>query len=266
MSIKFAAITPHPPLLIPSIGKDNLDRLKNTQNAFNKLSDELIKAQVDTILIISPHGKALESTFILNQNTEYAANFEEFGDFSSKMAWPGNLGLAQMIKATLKNKNTLHFLTEKTIDHGAAVPLFLLTEKLKDVSIIPINISGLDNKKHFEFGQEIQTALLDSAHRVGIIASGDLSHRLSPDAPAGFSPRGAKFDNKLIRLLKKQQTQDILDLPEDLIEDAEQCGLKSILILLGALDGLKYTPQVLAYESPFGVGYLTMDFNLADNL
>ncbi|MCK5211943.1 AmmeMemoRadiSam system protein B [Candidatus Parcubacteria bacterium] len=260
MSIVFAAITPHPPLLIPLIGKENLARLKDTQNAFNKLAEELKKNQVDTILIISPHGEALESTFVLNQNTEYVANFEEFGDCSSKKTWAGNLGLAQLIKATLKNKNSLHFFTDNKLDHGAAVPLFLLTEKLKDINIIPMNTSGLDNKKHFEFGQKIQAALLDSRHRVGIIASGDLSHRLSPDAPGGFSARGAKFDNKLLLLLKKQKTQDILDLPDDLIEEAEQCGLKSILILLGLLDGLNHTPQVLAYESPFGVGYLTMNF------
>ncbi|MCK5061469.1 AmmeMemoRadiSam system protein B [Candidatus Parcubacteria bacterium] len=262
MSIVFAAITPHPPLLIPLIGKDNLARLKDTQNAFNKLSEDLIKARVDTILIISPHGELLNSAFVLNQNIEYEANFEEFGDFSSCLTWPGRLGLAQMIKSSLKNKNSLHFLTKKTIDHGAAVPLFLLTEKLKNISIIPMNISGLSHKEHFKFGQAIQSALMDSEHRVGIIASGDLSHRLSPDAPGGFSPRGAKFDNKLLELLKKQKTRDILDLPKDLIEEAQECGLKPILILLGILDGLKYTPQVLSYESPFGVGYLTMNFKI----
>ncbi len=262
MSIVFAAITPHPPLLIPLIGKENLARLKNTQNAFNNLSKEIIKNKVDTILIISPHGELLNSAFILNQNTGYEANFEEFGDCSSRLTWPGRLGLAQMIKSSLKNKNVLHFLTKKTIDHGAAVPLFLLTETLKNISIIPMNVSGLSNKKHFEFGREIQTTLMNSRHRVGIIASGDLSHCLSPDAPGGFSSRGAKFDNKLLELLKKQKTKDILKLPQDLIEDAQECGLKPILILLGALTGLKYTPQVLSYESPFGVGYLTMNFKI----
>lgn len=260
--IVFAAITPHPPLLIPLIGKENLARLKDTENAFSKLAEELIKSRVDTILIISPHGELLESTFILNQNTEYIANFEEFGDFSSKKTWPGNMALAQTIKSSLKDKNQLHFFTDDKLDHGAAVPLFLLTEKLKDISIIPMNISGLGNKKHFKFGSDISSALADSKHRVGIIASGDLSHRLSPDAPAGFSPRGAKFDNKLLELLKNKKIKNILSLPEDLIEDAEQCGLKSILILLGLINGLKYSPQVLAYESPFGVGYLTMNFRI----
>ena len=33
-------------------------------------------------------------------------------------------------------------------------------------------------------------------------------------------------------------------------------------ILLGILEGMKYEPQLLSYESPFGVGYLTMNFKL----
>jgi hypothetical protein len=36
----------------------------------------------------------------------------------------------------------------------------------------------------------------------------------------------------------------------------------SILILLGILDEVKHEPQLLSYEYPFGVGYLTMEFKL----
>lgn len=41
MSLIFAAITPHSPVLIPAIGKDNLSRLEATRNAYAKLADEL---------------------------------------------------------------------------------------------------------------------------------------------------------------------------------------------------------------------------------
>jgi len=47
---------------------------------------------------------------------------------------------------------------------------------------------------------------------------------------------------------------------EKLISDAGECGLKSIAILLGILEGIKYEPQILSYEGPFGVGYLTAEF------
>ena len=262
MPINFAAITPHPPLLIPSIGKENLDRLKDTQNAFKKLSEELVKARINTILIISPHGQILEDTFSINQRPHYTANFEEFGDFAAQPTWPGNLGLAQEIKAKLETKNILQLYSEENIDYGAAVPLFLLTADMPDIKIIPLSYSELDNQHHFDFGRLIQPILDSAQERVAIIASGDLSHRLSKNAPAGFSARSAKFDNKLIELLSNKKTQDILNLSEDLIEEVAECGLKSILILLGILDNKKYSPQVLSYESPFGVGYLNMNFKI----
>ena len=48
----------------------------------------------------------------------------------------------------------------------------------------------------------------------------------------------------------------------DLIAEAGECGLKSIVILLGILDGINYKPRLLSYEGPFGVGYLVMQFEL----
>jgi aromatic ring-opening dioxygenase LigB subunit len=41
-----------------------------------------------------------------------------------------------------------------------------------------------------------------------------------------------------------------------LVQSAGECGLRSIVILMGALDGLKVKPEILSYEGPFGVGYL----------
>ena len=108
----------------------------------------------------------------------------------------------------------------------------------------------------------IKSKLLSSSARIAVIASGDLSHKLSKNAPAGYSPKGKKFDKKLIDCLLKKQTHEIIKFKPELIADAGECGLKSIIILLGVLEGMKYEPQLLSYESPFGVGYLTMNFKL----
>jgi aromatic ring-opening dioxygenase LigB subunit len=48
-----------------------------------------------------------------------------------------------------------------------------------------------------------------------------------------------------------------------LIEAAGECGLKSILILLGILKDLTWEPQILAYQTDFGIGYLSLDFKYA---
>ncbi|MFA4941255.1 MAG: AmmeMemoRadiSam system protein A, partial [Patescibacteria group bacterium] len=65
---------------------------------------------------------------------------------------------------------------------------------------------------------------------------------------------------KLVELIKNKKTPDILRLDEKMIEDAGECGLKSIVMLLGTLDGIKNEPRILSYEGPFGVGYLVASF------
>ena len=49
---------------------------------------------------------------------------------------------------------------------------------------------------------------------------------------------------------------------EDFVDDAGECGYRSILILMGILDGLNIKPRILSYEGPFGVGYLVADYKL----
>ena len=94
------------------------------------------------------------------------------------------------------------------------------------------------------------------------MASGDLSHRLTKDAPAGYSAKGKEFDQKLISLLKAHNIQDILNLDSSLVEEAGECGFRSILIILGILNQLDCKFDALSYEGPFGVGYLTANFKI----
>ncbi len=262
MPIVFAAIVPHPPLLIPSIGKKNINQLKATADSYAKLEQDLYASQADTLIIISPHGPLMEKSFVLNLNPEFFGDFKEFGDAATKLTIGGNIGLTHKIREKLAAKAPLQLISDPELDYGASVPLYLLTKHLPKLKIIPLYYSGLSLSAHFSFGQMIKNELLKADARVAIIASGDLSHRLNKNAPAGYSPKGKKFDKKLTELLLKKQNEQIIKLNYDLIADAGECGLKSIVILLGVLDGIKYEPQLLSYEAPFGIGYLVMNFKL----
>jgi len=262
MSIVFSAIVPHSPILIPAIGKENRDQLKATVAAYLKLEQDLYAAQPETIIIISPHGPLEEKTFVLNLSPEFTGDFTEFGDAVTKFSISGDVGLAHKIREQLETTSPLKLASEIKLDHGALVPLYLLTEHLKQIKIIPLYYSGLSLAEHFEFGQKLKEELLGDSTRVAIIASGDLSHRLNKNAPGGYSPKGKKFDNKLIENLKNKQTDEIVKLSPKLITEVAECGLKSIVIMLGILKGIKYEPQLLSYEAPFGVGNLVMNFKL----
>lgn len=260
--IVFSAITPHTPILIPAIGKENLTRLKATQQAMQKLEEDLYSSQPDSILIISPHGPIQTNVFTMNLGPEFIGNFEKFGDFATKIHLTCDIELAYKIRERLEVRAPLQLISDPDLDYGCLVPYYLLTKNLPKVKIIPLYYSSLDLNGHFKFGQLLKRELLVNKNRVAVIASGDLSHRLTKDAPAGYSPKGKKFDKKLIKYLIKNKTPEILKMRPDFIAEAQECGLRSIVILLGILEGINYQPQMLSYEAPFGVGYLVMRFKL----
>jgi AmmeMemoRadiSam system protein A len=121
-----------------------------------------------------------------------------------------------------------------------------------------MGVSGWPLHRFIEFGVWLQQRLRD---RVAIlIASGDLSHRLTPDAPYGFRPGGPVFDRLVIDALREQDWNRIEGLDPDLVEEAGECGLRPLAILLGAARTAGLTSQVLSYEGPFGVGYPVVAF------
>lgn len=262
MSIVTAAITPHSPLLIPTIGKEHLNFLKKTYYAYGEIENDLYAGQVDTIILLSSHGPSYENNFGINIGKEFKANFENFGDFSTKITLPGDVGLAQKLRERMLKEAPITLINRPELDHGLGVPLYMLTSNLKRVKIIPIYPSENDLNSHFEFGQKLRRPLLQEDKRIAVIASGDLSHSLSKNAPAGYSSKAAKFDQRIIESIKEKNFEDILELKEKTIEEVQTCALKPLSTLLGIFQPIQFEPELLSYEYPFGVGYLTMKFNL----
>ncbi len=258
----FSAIVPHPPILIPTIGKDNLDKIKKTETAMESLEESLYASKPDVIIIISPHGDIIPDAFSLNLNSTYQANFEDFGDFKTKLEFKSSPMLALRIKERVENELPLVLSSSPNLDHGIAVPLYYLTQHLKNIEIIPIYYSLLDYKTHFHFGELLKKEIAKSSKRVAVIASGDLSHTLTKDAPAGYSKAGEEFDSEFIDLLKKKNYKAIIKMDEKSIEKAAECGLRSFLILMGILEEYEHQVEILSYEGPFGVGYLVANFKL----
>lgn len=262
MSLVFSAITPHPPILIPQIGKENLDKLQATVQSYKILANELEKSATDTVIIISPHGEVQADAFTMNLNPIFKCNFEAFGDFSTKRIWDGNIGLAYKIRERMETRAPLQLVSEEDLDHGASVPLYLLTQNLPKIKVIPLYYSGLNNEAHFKFGELLKREIFYNKENIAVIASGDLSHRLSEDAPAGYSPEGKVFDKKIVDLLSHNKSKEIINLNQKMVHEAGECGLKSFIIQQGIMEGVTHKPKLLSYEAPFGVGYLTMNFEL----
>jgi len=174
--------------------------------------------------------------------------------------------LEKLGKELVKKKPDCILITSPHPDWGFNVPLHFLA---KDVHEIEVKTHLTDfelPQVHFERGKEL-IKNLKYIKRLAWIASGDMSHRLKEDGPYGLHPSGPKFDQKFIELLKKKDIRGILDLPERLVEEAGECGLRSFSMLLGALEASKidFNPEILSYEGPFGVGYLVANIRINPN-
>ena len=261
MSLVFAAITPHPPLLIPNIGKEESKKAEKTKQALEKLEQDLYLTKPEIIIVISPHGNSFPDAFSINAHTQFESNFKEFGDMDTKQTWHGSPELASKIDCSTHGK-VLHtsLVSEEKLDHGSSVPLFFLTSHLPNVRILPVGYTQLPVKDHLEFGYLLKEIIMSSDKRIAVIASGDLSHGLTKDSPAGFSETGKEFDETIIKLLETKNTTGVMNMEEKFVEEAMECGYRSILILLGILKNMDCEFKNYSYEAPFGVGYLVGNF------
>ncbi len=260
--IVFSAFVPHPPLLNPEIGKENLFKLEKTREAYKHLEAELYNSKPDIIIIISPHGKLHKEAFTINQNPELKVNFKDFGDLITNKVFSNELGLGYRIKESIETRLPILLTAEEDLDYGSSIPLLQLTNHLPNIKVLPIGYSDLSNKEHIRFAEIIKEEVNKSKKRIAIIASGDLSHKLHQDSPTGYSQRGQEFDQIIIKLLAQKKIEQLIDFDEELRKEAGECGFKSLLILLGIMKNMNYEPEKLSYEAPFGIGYLVQNFKI----
>lgn len=257
MALVFSCITPHTPLLMPTIGKDALGVIEKTRAAMIELEKELAALQPETIVIISPHGESLPDALSINLNAKYVTNFQEFGDLVTKTEWKSDMMLIDGIREDFKDKQLpLVLSSSEFVDYGCAVPLSYLTKNLPNVRVIPLLTSQLDMKQHYDMGKELKDEIMAATKRVAVIASADLSHRVAENSPDGLSPRGVAFDEKVMDMVTKHDFIGILDIDDAWSREAQSCGSKVLAVMAGVMDGVKHQAETLSYEKPFGVGYL----------
>lgn len=261
--IVFAGIVPHSPLLIPSIGKENLTQMQQTTDAMRLLSEELYATHPDTIVLISTHAAHHAEAFSVNLHDTYAVDLSGFGDMDVGRTFLGDTVFASMIQQQMQSDGIPFTLDSNAmLDYGSGVPLLLLTESLPQVKVVPVSVSGLDAKDHVAFGKALKDVCEQSSKRIAIIASGDLSHCVTKDAPMGFREEGPVYDQQIVSAVTSLSTSVLLNMDEALRSAAHECVHDQLLVLFGALERKQAKVHLLSYEHPFGVGYLVVHMHL----
>jgi len=173
-----------------------------------------------------------------------------------KLEFKNDLELGYKIRERTETTFGVNLTSENELSHNFSVPLYYLSKHLKNLLILPISYSKQTYQNHFEFGRVIRKIINESNKRIIVIATGDLSHKLTKEAPGGFSNKAKDFDNLILKTIKNRKLDKLTKIDTKVVKEAEECILNSLVLLAGILDKTNYKSNILSYEFPFGVGYL----------
>jgi len=255
--IVFSGIAPHPPIMVPEVGRESIRDVVDSIDAMAELASRVIESGAETVVLISPHAPLEADSFVAYHGPEVFGDFSRFNAPDTYFTAEVDEELLDAIRrAAAARQYDVSMLADQDLDHGVAVPLYFLFRNGWAGKVVTLGYSYLSNEDHVLFGSCIKQAVDQLNRRVAFIASGDLSHRLKPDAPAGYNVDAHIFDEQVVAALRANAPQRIAHIDHNLRRLAGECGYRSMLVAIGASSDLPLSCEVLSYEAPFGVGYL----------
>ncbi len=258
MPIVKAYIVPHPPLIIPDIGRGEEEKIQKTIDSYRKIAMEIAEIKPDTIILSSPHSTLYADYFHVSPGKSAKGDLSGFRAGHVKANVEYDIDLRDAIIDMAKSKKIQLGTSgekDKNLDHGSMIPLYFIQKEYSNFKMIRISPSGFSLIDHYDVGKLIAQVIPDRL-KVVWIASGDLSHKLKVDGPYGLSEEGLEFDKLMNKHIIDQDFTKLLELDHGFCRKAAECGLGSICMMLGLFDETKIDTEVLSYEGPFGVGYM----------
>lgn len=254
-------IAPHPPIMVAEVGGRDADVTEKSATALRQVKAMIERFEPDTIIVMSPHAPAAQDAFVVDTTPRLSGSLAQFHAPQVRIDAETDIVFAEALLAAatemgipVASRHDHPSLSPGVLDHGVLVPMSFL-EPDAGVPHVILSLSWLPLALHRRLGSAV-AAVAEAQHkRIVFVASGDCSHRLTPSAPAGFSPRAADFDAMLVEAVRNQHLDDLVTTDLDWAEAAGECGLRSFVTLSGAIPGA--ASRLLAYEGPWGVGYLT---------
>lgn len=253
-----AVMVPHPPLIVPEVGKGEEKKIQKTIDAYRKAAEFITAYKPETIVILSPHQTMYADYFHISPGRSAKGDLGTFRANNVKFEVSYDTEFVEEL-CLLADRRNLPAGTlgerEKKLDYGTMVPLYFVEQFYQDFKIVRIGLSGLPLTRHYELGECIKETAGRLRRKTVIIASGDLSHRLKEDGPYGFQEDGPVYDKRIMEVMGTGSFSELFDFSEKFCEKAGECGHRSFVIMAGAFDQREVTAKRLSYEGPFGVGY-----------
>jgi MEMO1 family protein len=257
MSISCAVLMCHAPIVIPEIAGAEAAHCRTTTEAMREIARALVAHEPALIVLISPHAPRRPRSIGITFDDTLAGDFERFGHAQVALELSGGGDEAERIADKAREEGVAtHPLSGRALDHGSLVPLFFVHEAGYRGRIVVTSLPYPGAELETAFGHALQKAARESGQRWAILASGDMSHRLTRNAPAGYAPRAREFDRGFTRALRHGDLRSAIGADPDLLELAAEDVVQSTTVAAAAVQYRAQGTRVFAYEAPFGVGYL----------
>lgn len=258
MGISAGFMVPHPPLIIPDVGRGEEKKIQRTIDAYQRTAENIGRLQPETIVLLSPHQTLYADYFHISPGQGARGDFGQFsaGRVSMEVSYDTEFVrvLCEAAKEAGLQAGTLGE-RERKLDHGTMVPLYFVNQYWTGYRLARVGLSGLPLTAHYRLGQCIQAAAQSLGRNTVVIASGDLSHKLKEDGSYGYQEEGPAYDARIMDVMGRGAFGELLEFSEDSCEKAGECGHRSFTIMAGTFDRTRVEAERLSYEGPFGVGY-----------
>ena len=258
MGIIAGFMVPHPPMIVPDIGRGSEAQVAATTAAYERVADEIAALAPETIVITSPHSIMYADYFHISPGRSASGSFAGFRAPGVRFNEDYDTELVREI-CRLADKEDFPAGTmgerDKDLDHGTMVPLWFIRNKYKGGKIVRIGLSGLPLIDHYRLGMMIREAAENTGRRIVMVASGDLSHKLQEYGPYGYVPEGPEYDERIMDVMGRAAFGELLDFDSTFCDKAAECGHRYFVIMGGAFHDSAVKAERLVHQDVTGVGY-----------
>jgi aromatic ring-opening dioxygenase catalytic subunit (LigB family) len=271
MALSFACALGHAPGIVAWREAAPAEQRERLYRAFGELRIRLEAARLDALVLLTAEHWA---NFFLDHMSPYCVGrAQEFnGPIEpwlkiDKTTVKGAPDLANaVLEACHARDIEPGFSYEMHLDHGTMIPLHFLTPAM-DLPIVPVVINTLapplpTPRRCFLLGQAVGEAVRRDARRIGVVATGGMSH---DPGERNHGVIDESFDRQFLDAMTRADAQRLSNYTIDQLNAAGAGAVELLnwIALTGALSGAR--GEVLAYEAvvPWATGIGAVGFDLA---
>ncbi len=233
---------------------------------------------VDCFVIVDCHWITNQG-FHVNGTPRFEGQFTspELPHFLNQMefSYAGNPALAESLAAAAGQagfRAMSHQDANLSLQYGTLIPMRHMNPEAT-IPVVPVaanQFASIDEGRRM--GEAMARAISNSAHRVGLLASGSLSHAFWPNAvsEAGLDEINGEFnrqvDLRVLELWREGRVKEFLDMLPDYARLCQgECGMIDTAMLFGALgwDGYRGQGELIGeFFGSTGTGQANVDFSL----